>query len=81
MRRSWFTDMQRLGRRSGLGFRLVVRAARSSAELKAQKRMVTVEGKPEPLYPGSKLMMTPILNKRNGRVVVWLAKAQRGGVK
>lgn len=78
MKRSWYSDMQRLGRRTGLGMKLVVRAERSMAEHKMQRRTPTVLGEPEQLREGSRLWLRPIMTKRTGKILGYRASSQPG---
>lgn len=78
MKRSWYSDMQRLGRRTGYGMRFVVRLHRSAAEGKMRRRTPTVLGEPEQLCEGSRLWLRPILTKRTGKLLGYRASSQRG---
>lgn len=80
MKRSWYSDMQRLGRRTGFGMRMIIRLKRSTAEHKMQRRTPTVLGEPEQFREGSRLQLRPIMTKRTGKILGYRASAQWGDV-
>lgn len=71
MKRSWYSDMQIIGRATGWGMRDVIQAIRAVNDERARRRMKTVEGEPIAHGSGSGWLHVPIINKRSGKVVCY----------
>ena len=68
MNLKWYSDMQKLGSRTGCGMAFCIRLHRSTSEHKMDKRTKKILGAPEPMREGSRIMISPIIIKRNGKV-------------
>ena len=64
----WYSDMQKLGSRTGYGMAFCIRLHRSTSEYKMDKRAKKILGAPRPMCEGSRIMISPIIIKRNGKV-------------
>lgn len=69
MKRSWYSDMQRLARRTDEPLWSVIAVVRAKAHWKARQRMSQVVGQPEEAPEGCPYHRIPVFNKRSGKVV------------
>ncbi len=64
----WYSDMQKLGSRTGYGMEFCIRLHRSTSEHKMDKRTKKILGAPRPMREGGRIIISPIIIKRNGKV-------------